>query len=352
MRLRITVLACALAALASRGPAGMAGAAPQHNRGLTIHAVPHSIIAGEAVLIFGQSARARTTLTRSISLYHRINPNRVFSLIGTTRPTPAAVRVHPRRGHRRVQPQLVSSAVRGFTHSRTVHERVAALVSLASSSASGLTRHPFTFSGTSPPTTPVAMCCSRPRMRLAPSGDAQARHDRRQLDFQIPSPGACPARTTSACCSPVTRVTRRARRTRDGRDPADRVTRISRSTRRIRSSSNGSPYTISGTLYKPGTTTPEPATSVSLFKALPGTSSFSEVTTAMTDGAGNYTFANVTSYQRAVSGAGHVPARPGASAVLFEGVQDVVNMTPSSKTSTVGGHVTFSGRSPLTRPGT
>ena len=54
MRLRITVLAAALAALAFAAVPGIAGAAPQHNRGLTIHAVPDHIIAGEAVLIYGR----------------------------------------------------------------------------------------------------------------------------------------------------------------------------------------------------------------------------------------------------------------------------------------------------------
>ena len=54
MRLRFTVLATVLAALASLAVPAAAGAAPQHNRGLTIHAVPHSIIAGEAVLIYGR----------------------------------------------------------------------------------------------------------------------------------------------------------------------------------------------------------------------------------------------------------------------------------------------------------
>ena len=53
MRLRFTLLACALAACVGTAVPGAAGAAPVHNRGLTIHAVPNPIIAGEAVLIYG-----------------------------------------------------------------------------------------------------------------------------------------------------------------------------------------------------------------------------------------------------------------------------------------------------------
>ena len=146
MRLRFTVLATAVAALALAAVPGVASAAPRHNRGLTIHAVPHSIIAGEAVLIFGQLQGPDTPTRRSGSIT-AINPNRCFSLIGDDpHRLDRAVRVHPGRG-------LVltnrSWFVRGpgFTHSRTVHERVAALVSLAASSPSGLTRHPIIFSG-------------------------------------------------------------------------------------------------------------------------------------------------------------------------------------------------------------
>ena len=68
------------------------------------------------------------------------------------------------------------------------------------------------------------------------------------------------------------------------------------------------------------------------------------VTTTMTDASGSYSFANLTSttnelYQARTTFA---PARDG-SAVLFQGVQDVLSMSSSSSTSTVGGKVTFTG---------
>ena len=87
---------------------------------------------------------------------------------------------------------------------------------------------------------------------------------------------------------------------------------------------NGPPFTISGTLYQPGTHHAEPSTSVSLFgrepegDPLPG---------------GHHDddrFGRQLQLpephlddQRAVPGPHHVRARPGHSAVLFEGVQDV-----------------------------
>ena len=146
MRLRITVLACALAAFAGAAAPTIAGAAPVHNRGLTIHAVPNHIIAGEAVLIYGQ-LKGPGHGGQVIRLYHRINPNPQFSLIGITK-------TNAEGQYEFIRPTGIVLSNRswfvrgpGFTHSRTVHERVAALVSLASSSPTGLTRHPIVFSG-------------------------------------------------------------------------------------------------------------------------------------------------------------------------------------------------------------
>lgn len=344
MRLRITVLACALVALATAALPSLAGAAPQHNRGLSIRAVPHSIIAGEPVLIFGR-LRGPNHADQTITLFHRINPNQRFSVIGVTK-TDARGLYEFTRAEGIVESNR-SWYVRGpgFTHSHTIHERVAALVSLATSSATGLTRHPFTFSGTVTPNHTgghvllQAENAAGTEWRTLTRGTIGA-NSTYQIPFAWRVPGTHnvrvlfpgDARNTSSVSDPVTVVIQQTQHPDFTINTSDPIV------------TNGSPYTISGTLFKPGTTTPEPATSVSLFKALPGTSSFSEVTTAMTDGAGNYTFANVTSLTNELYQvrATFPPARD-ASAVLFEGVQDVVNMTPSSKTSTVGGHITFSG---------
>ena len=88
MRLRIAVLACALSALvAALGPSA-ASAAPHHNRGLTLRAVPRNIIAGEAVLIYGRLTGPNAG-GQTVRLYHRINPRPDFSLIGSAWPLAA-----------------------------------------------------------------------------------------------------------------------------------------------------------------------------------------------------------------------------------------------------------------------
>lgn len=344
MRLRITVLACALAALSPLALPSLAGAAPRHNDGLSIRAVPHQIIAGEAVLIYGR-LRGPNHANQTIRLYHRINPNSSFSLIGVTK-TDSLGLYEFTRAEGIVETNR-SWFVRGphFTHSRTVHERVTALVSLAANPAVGLTRHPITFSGTVTPNHAGGTVLLQ--VERANGDDWRTlKHGRIKADstYQIAYawrvPGAHDvrvvfpgdARNTTGVSDPVTVLIQQTQH-------ADFT--INTSAPIVR---NGAPYTISGILDQPGTTTPEPNTSVSLFAALPGTNSFHEVTTAMTDSSGKYSFAGLTSstnklYQVRTTFA---PARDG-SAVLFEGVQEVVNMSASSQTSTVGGHITFTG---------
>jgi hypothetical protein len=344
MRLRITVLACALAALTSAALPSLADAAPQHDNGLSIRAVPHQIIAGEAVLIYGR-LRGPNHANQTIRLYHRINPNPSFSIIGVTRTDAQGLYEFTRAEGIVESNRSWFARGPGVTHSRTVHERVAALVSLAASSADGLTRHPITFSGSVTPNHAGGTVLLQAesgnrddwrtlkRGRIAPDSTYQIPFGWRvpgAHDVRVVFPGD--ARNTTGVSDPVTVLIQQTQH-------ADFT--INTSAPIV---PNGSPYTISGRLYQPGTTTPEPNTSVSLFAALPGTQSYHEVTTAMTDSSGNYSFAGLTSstnelYQARVT---FPPARDG-SAVLFEGVQDVVTMSSSSQTSTVGGHVTFTG---------
>jgi hypothetical protein len=343
MRLRPTLLACVLCACACTAIPSVAGAAPVHNRGLTIHAVPNHIMAGEAVLIYGQ-LKGPDHGNQAVQLFHRINPNPGFSLIGTTRTNATGQ-------YEFIRPDGIVLSNRswfvrgpGFTHSRTVHERVAALVSLAPSSPTGLTRHPIVFSGHVTPDhvgSVVALqeqkgssddWTTLKRGLVGPGSNYNISHAWRvpgAYDLRVVFRGdarnvAAPSDVTSV----VIQQTEVPDFTIQTSDPI--VT-------------NGQPVTISGILDEPGTTTAEPSTSVSLFGAVPGTRNYREVTTATTGADGSYSFANVASttnelYQVRTTFA---PARH--TAVLFEGVQDVVTMQSSSSTSTVGGQVTFSG---------
>jgi hypothetical protein len=97
-------------------------------------------------------------------------------------------------------------------------------------------------------------------------------------------------------------------------------------------------------LDSPGSTTGEPNTSVSLFAKVPGSSGpYRELTTTMTATDGSYSFPNVASSTNELYLVGTTFAPRRHTAVLFQGVQDVVTMSSSSSTSTVDGHIVFTG---------
>lgn len=149
MRLRFTALGSVLCALVVAVAPGMANAAPRHNHGLTINATPNPILAGEGVLIYGQLNNPPVA-GQTITLYHHISgSHQGFTVIGTT-----TTDAHGFYEFTRAEGIVLTNrswfareaGVHGV-HSRTVHERVAALVSLIASTDNGVTRHSITFTG-------------------------------------------------------------------------------------------------------------------------------------------------------------------------------------------------------------
>jgi hypothetical protein len=343
MRLRLTVLACALAALALTAVPSLSTAAPHRDRGLTIHAVPHSIIAGEPVLIYGRLAGPNHA-GQVIRLYHRINPNQSFSLISTTRTDSRGLYEFTR-----AEDIVMTNRnwfVRGpaGTHSRTVHEKVAALVSLAASTTSGTTRHPITFSGHLTPHHAGSVVLLQAQKGQSDDWATLKRgvvgpNSNYQIAYAWRTPGARDVRVLFRGDA------------RNAKAPSDPVTVVIQQTQvpsfTINTSDpivmDGSSATISGTLYKAGSsTTPEPGTVVALFGHEPGNGPYRELQTAKTGTDGGYTF-GVQSPTNELYQVRTVTAPIRATAQLFQGVEDQVTMSVSSHTSTVGAHITFSG---------
>ncbi|HEY2258653.1 MAG TPA: hypothetical protein VGH45_03025 [Solirubrobacteraceae bacterium] len=342
MRSRITVLAAGIAMFTCAAVPGIAGAAPQHNLGLTIHAAPRSIQAGDPVLIFGRLEGPRRA-NRLITLYHRINPRPFFTVIQRTR-TDSAGRYEFIR-LRDVVNTNRSWFVRGprGTHSRTVHERVQALISLAASSPAGTTRHPIVFSGHVTPRHAGELVLLQvqkgssddwmtvDRGRIGPDSNYSISHAWR-------TPGARnvrvrfrgDARNTAAVSDPVAVAIQQAQ------VPGFTITTSGAIV------SNGSQATISGVLDMPGTATPQAGITVQLFGHVPHQGTYRELQSTVTGSDGSYSF-TVQSATNELYQARTATAPLRRSAALFEGVQDVVNMSVSSSTSTVGGKVTFSG---------
>jgi hypothetical protein len=104
---------------------------------------------------------------------------------------------------------------------------------------------------------------------------------------------------------------------------------------------DGQSVTLSGTLDRAGTTTPQPSTEVTLWGRL-DEGRWQALATTSTAADGSYGFTqsptNNTAY---VVRTTLRPAR--ATTVLYEGVQDVVTLSAASPTGPVGGSVTLSG---------
>ncbi|MBV8432531.1 MAG: hypothetical protein JO244_15310, partial [Solirubrobacterales bacterium] len=147
MRLRVCALACALTVLGSLSAPGLASAAPMHDHHLTIAAFPNPILAGEGVIIYGRLFGPDRG-GQTIRLYHHLDGSgQGFTRIGTT-----TTNQFGEYEFTRAEQVVMTNRdwfVRGpdGSHSRTVYERVAALVSLAASSNTGDTSQPIVFSG-------------------------------------------------------------------------------------------------------------------------------------------------------------------------------------------------------------
>jgi hypothetical protein len=346
MRLRFTVLATAVLAAAVTALPSLAGAAPHHNRGLTIHAVPPSINSGDQVDIIGRW-KGPQAAGQTVRLWHRVNPQTQFTPLGT-RTTDATGRYEFQRAD-----GIVDSnrnwfvAGPGHSHSKVVHEQVAALVSIAPDPASGgvvngLTRQPITFTGHVTPDHSgqiVKLQVSRDQgdnwrtigtTRLGAGSNYSI-----SQAWRIAGP-----RQVRVVLPRDVRNTRGISDTVSVQIQQRQVTGFS-----IQSSNQLIPYnsqaTISGVVDQPGTSTPDASASVSLYAHMPRGGHYKVVQTTTTGSDGSYSFTvQPPTNEWYVAKLTFTPRIH--SAQLFQGVQDLVSMTgPSS--ATVAQHVEFTG---------
>jgi hypothetical protein len=346
MRLRFTVLATAFAAFVIAAIPSLASAAPHHNRGLTIHAVPPSINAGDEVDIIGRLTGPGAA-GQTVRLWHRINPNGHFTPLGT-RTTDSAGRYEFTRADGIVDSNRSWFVVGpGATHSKVVHEHVAALVSVEPDPASGgvvpaETRQPIAFSGHVTPDHSgqiVKLQVSRDQgdnWRTIKTGSLGA-----GSNYSIAAAWRTAGpREVRVVLPPDARNTRGISDTVTVQVQQRQVSGFS-----IQSSNQLIPYnsqaTISGVVDQPGGSTPDPGASVSLYAHMPHGGPYQVVQTTTTGSDGGYTFTvQPSTNEWYVAKLTFTPRIH--SAALFQGVQDLVSMTgPSS--ATVDQHVDFSG---------
>jgi hypothetical protein len=347
MRLRITMLAAALAATALLVAPSLVGAAPRHNHHLTIAAAPNPVSAGDGVLIYGR-LEGSGVAGQTIQLYHHlVGSGRGYTLVGTT-----TTDSHGFYEFTRAEGVVYTNRnwfVRGpvDSHSRTVHERVSALVSLAASATSTDTAHPIVFTGTVTPNH------AHERVFLQEQrGSSDDWHTLVSTRLDPSSNYTIPYRWRRPGARDV-RVLFRGddRNIRGVSDPVTvDVEQAQVPGFTIGSSApitdEGSTVTISGVLDQTATTTPEPNTVVQLWGRTAHQGHFVVLADGTTGSDGSYSFTQPglttnTVYYVATMRLGHEKRRH--TALLYQGVRDVLTMQSSTSSATTGQTVTFTG---------
>ncbi|HLI58935.1 MAG TPA: Ig-like domain-containing protein [Solirubrobacteraceae bacterium] len=344
MRRSFPVLASAGVAAACAAAPSLASAAPHphQNRGLTIHATPSHVIAGDPVLIYGH-LRGPHNVDRRVTLYHRVSGAHAFTVVRSTRTNADGKYFFPH-----AQDIVMTNRswfVRGphHTHSMTVHERVAAEVTLSPSTTTGLTRHPIVFTGEVTPghggrvALQVQTAAGNTWRTVARGTVGRHGHFTIRHGWRVPGPRTVRAyfpgnRFNTAAASDQTAVV---------------INQMQAPFFTIHSSdpvlADGQTATISGVLKKAHTSVGDAGVTIGLYGHVPQSDApfaLMQTTTTGAGGAYSFTVAGTTNelYQARVIG---TPGR--RSALIFQGVKDTVTLTPSATSSTVGGTVTFSG---------
>ena len=346
MRLRLAVLATLVTTLAAGAVTGIASAAPRHNRGLTINAVPNPIDAGDGVFIYGQ-LRATPVGGQTIVLYHHV----AGSGLGYTRVGQTRTDSHGFYEFTRAEGVVMTNRSwfvreQGIhqIHSRTVFERVSALVSLAASTTTAVTGQPVTFTGAVTPNHAFERVILQEQGadgnwrdlksgRLGGASNYSITYRWRfDGDHTVRVLFPSDSRNIAGTANPVTVAVQQKQ--------VPGFT-ISSSDQLI---SYGQSVTISGALdQSSSSTTGEANTAVTLWARNGYQNQFIPVADTTTGSDGSYMFAPQTPAYNTVYQVRTTLAPHRHSAALFEGVQDALTLTPSSTTSEIGGHVTFTG---------
>jgi hypothetical protein len=339
MRLRFVVLASLLTALAAGTVPAVGNAAPRRNHGLTINASPHSIIAGQSVLIYGR-LRGGNVDDQAIVLYqHLAGFGGGYTAVGSTTTDSGGYYKFPQSNVLTNRSWFTRERDNPRIHSRTVFERVAALVTPPTTSSSTVeTNHRVVFTGT---VTPPVHAFDRVllQQQVNESDDWRTLKVGRlngasaysiayrfrvpgQRDLRVVFPGD--RRNTKAASDTTTITVEQAQVNGFTINTSDPIIPF------------GGSATISGVLS--GASSP---TAIMLCSRSLAGRRFTGCEAGMTGSDGTYSFSVSPSQNELYQVRTSLPPKR-HTAVLFEGVRDLVTMAgPGS--STVGATVTFTG---------
>ena len=337
MRSRFAVPVALLAAAAVPATAQAGHKHPGHNgQKVSINATPNPVVTGDPLTIYGQ-LKAKDVSNRLVVLWHRVAGQSRFTVVQKTHTTATGFYKFDRADGivRTNRNWYVKSA---GARSRTVHERVYAELSLADPASPSLTNHQVAFNGAVTPGGVHAGDRVYLQQQVGGNGDSWKTVDRARvraggvytINHRFTHPGSKTLRTLlkrdkynlRTTSSPVSVDIEQAQ------NPRFTLTADS-----DRIDAGGTVH-LTGTLAAPNNA----GRTITLYARGPK-GGFKPVAVTSTDVSGNYTFTQSPIYNtvyEARSGKRH-------SAMLFEGVRDVVSVTPSATTTVVGGVVKFEG---------
>jgi hypothetical protein len=344
MRPRFVVPASLVAALGLAALPAVGHAAPKHNNGLTINATPDPIVTGDQVMIYGQLNTDHPG-NRLIVLHHRVNPASRFTVVERTRTNASGFYEFLRADGVVTTNRNWFVAGPGGTHSRSVHEHVSDSITLAASTTTGITNHPIVFAGHVDPNHAGQRVFLQVQQGV--NGD-----DWRTIKTERLGPGSSFA-ISYRFRQPGDRDVRVALAG-DARNIASTSNDLTLSVQQTQNPSftiNASPpnildgqmATISGVLFKAGSTTvPDGGVGVTLWGQSYGKPYMALQSTSTNPTTGTYTFTVAPTLNTVYRVRTTLMPKRG-TAQTFEGVHDVVSITPSSLTALVGEKVTFTG---------
>lgn len=325
---------CAIVALGALPASASAHSHSRNGHRITIHAQPNPDQTGDPVVIFGRLTGANAG-NRTVTLWHRIRPAQRFTPIQRVRTDANGFYLISRAEG--VVKTNRDWFVRSLgAQSRTVRERVQAIVSLQASSTTASTGDRVTFTGTVTP--------GRAGERVVLQRQVGSGDDWRRIGGTFTrTDGAGHFSITERFRVPDT-YTVRARFLGDARDaaaPSDSVdvTIQQRQNPKLTLSASADPITVGDPVTLSGTVTGASAgTTVALYGREHG-QGFRLLATTATAAGGGYSFGQVpahTTLYRVRAGQAH-------SALLVEAVTDRVTATADDTTPTTGQVVTFTG---------
>lgn len=342
-RSRLATCLALLAGMASIAPAEAPARAvpPRHNHGLTINAAPNPIDAGDPVLIYGQLNTVNHA-NQVITLWHHVSgTGRGYTVVQRTM-TNALGLYSFNRGPGVVTTNRSWFATAGNgVHSRTVFERVHALVSVDNPPANALTNQSVLIAGKVTPD-------HRGQRAFLQQQQGNQGDDWRTIDSGRIGPGSH-YRILHRFRIPGDRtlrvVFRGDRRNLRGESDSFSIEVAQNQNPRFTLNASADPITVGQSVMLTGTLGgPNDAhVPVTLYARPWNARGFSAVATVPTDASGNYAFtqspANNTVYVVRTSS----PSDRRHTRQLFEGVHDTVSVMAAPTRVAVGQPVTFTG---------